>query len=176
MAETISNYKEIVAHFTEETIVDRYRFLHDKLQEYIKERNQQDNLKIDEDILHQTVMDYFADIYRLKIFHNIEHINKSKILSYEIYWILRRKPIQVQAKDDRSGDANRHLIFANEGFAVTLLASEFLMPKEQIPMTQEREAMFLELLDQLYYHFKYRLIDKQNLEVILYAFEVGKAL
>ena len=43
MAETVSNYKEIVAHFTEETIADRYRFLHDK----IKERKQEEFLKVD---------------------------------------------------------------------------------------------------------------------------------
>jgi len=47
MAETVSNYKEIVAHFTEETIADRYRFLHDKMQEYIKERKQEEFLKVD---------------------------------------------------------------------------------------------------------------------------------
>ncbi len=50
------------------------------------------------------------------------------------------------------------------------------MPKEQIPMDPEKEAMFLGFLDQLYYHFKYRLIDKQNLEVVLCAFEVGKEI
>ena len=47
MAETVSNYKEIVAHFTEETIADRYRVLHDKMQEYIKERKQEEFLKVD---------------------------------------------------------------------------------------------------------------------------------
>lgn len=178
MAETALNYSEILAHFTEETIADRYRFLYDKMQEYIKERKQEDCLKVDEDILQQTIMDYFTDIYRLKIFHNIEHANKSKILSYEIYWILKRKPLQVQtlAGDVNPSDRKRSLVFANEGFAITLLANELLIPKEQIPMEQEKEAVFLELLDQLYYHFKYRLIDKQNLEVILCAFEAGKAL
>lgn len=103
MAETVSNYKEIVAHFTEETIADRYRFLHDKMQEYIKERRQEEYLKVDEDILHQMIMDYFADIYRMKIFHNIEHTNKIKILSYEIYWILRRKLLQIQEGADSYG-------------------------------------------------------------------------
>lgn len=43
-------------------------------------------------------------------------------------------------------------------------------------MDSEKEAMFLGFLDQLYYHFKYRLIDKQNLEVVLCAFEVGKEM
>lgn len=178
MAETSLNYNEIVAHFTEETIADRYRFLYDKMQEYIKERNQEEYLRVDEDILQQTIMDYFTDIYRLKIFHNIEHANKAKILSYEIYWILKRKPLQVQARTEKaaSDDRKRSLVFANEGFAVTLLANDLLIPKEQIPLSSEKEKIFLELLDQLYYHFKYRLIDKQNLEAILCAFETGKEM
>lgn len=178
MVETALSYSEILAHFTEETIADRYRFLFEKMQEYIKERKQEEYLKVDEDILQQTIMDYFTDIYRLKIFHNIEHANKSKILAYEIFWILKRKPLQVQARAEHTAaeERERSLVFANEGFATTLLANELLMPKEQIPMTQEKETIFLELLDQLYYHFKYRLIDRQNLEVILSAFEAGKAM
>lgn len=178
MAETTSDYNEIVAHFTEETIADRYRFLHDKMLKYIQERKWEPYLEINETILHHTIMDYFADIFRLKEFHNIEHANKSKILAYEIYWILRRKPLQIQqvTTDEKSEVENKNLAFANEGFAVTLLANEFLAPKGQTPMGEEKETAFLGLLDHLYYHFKYRLTDKQNLETMLCAFEVGKIL
>lgn len=178
MAETTSDYNEIVAHFTEETIADRYRFLYDKMLRYIQERKWEPYLEINETILHHTIMDYFADIFRLKEFHNIEHANKSKILAYEIYWILRRKPLQIQRTqtDEKSEAESRNLAFANEGFAVTLLANEFLAPKGQTPMSAEKEKAFLGLLDHLYYHFKYRLTDKQNLETMLCAFEVGKIL
>ena len=179
MAETTSDYNEIVAHFTEETIADRYRFLYDKMLKYIQERKWESYLEINEEILHQAIMDYFADIFRLKEFHNIEHANKSKILAYEIFWILRRKPLEIQRAPqagEKSEAESRNLAFANEGFAVTLLANEFLAPRGQTPMSEEKEAAFLGLLDHLYYHFKYRLTDKQNLETMLCAFEVGKIL
>ncbi len=63
-------------------------------------REQQDSLVICEEILHQVVMDYFADVYRLKEFHKIENTNMAKILAYEAYWILRRKPIQMNCVSD----------------------------------------------------------------------------
>ena len=176
MTEASLNYNEITDHFGEETIRDRYRFLFDKMQEYIKERDQSNNLAVDESILQQAIMDYFADIYRLKIFHKIEHINKAKILAYEVYWILRRKPLQIcnsiieKGKDDQT----QKLVFANEGFSVTLIANDLLMPKPTVPMSPEKESIILDFLDQLYYHFKYRVIDKQSLETVLYAFDTGK--
>lgn len=175
---TASNYNEIVAHFSEETIADRYRFLHQEMQKYIQERKLEPYLYVNETILHHVIMDYFTDIFRLKKFHNIDHTNKSKILAYEIHWILHRKPLQIKgSKSDKNSDpANKNLPFANEGFAVTLLANEFLLPKGQTPMSEEKEKAFWELLDHLYYHFKYRYTDKQNLEAILCAFEVGKIL
>ena len=74
MQEELLNYNEIIAYFTEETITERFKYLYDKMQEYINERNQQDCLMINEDILHQVLMDYFTDIYRLKKFHKIENI------------------------------------------------------------------------------------------------------
>ena len=63
MQEELLNYNEIIAYFTEETITERFKYLYDKMQEYINERNQQDCLMINEDILHQVLMDYFTDIY-----------------------------------------------------------------------------------------------------------------
>ena len=144
--------------------------------EYIKERNQSKNLAVDEPILQQTVMDYFADIYRLKSFHKIEHVNKAKILAYEVYWILRRKPLQVCNSIIAKSEDNQtqKLVFANEGFSVTLIANELMMPKSTVPVSPEKESIILDFLDQLYYHFKYRVIDKQALETVLYAFDTGK--
>lgn len=178
MVENVLSYKELIEYFTEETIRDRYRFLYDKLQEYINERELEKNLKINEHILQQIVMDYFADVHRLKEFHRIEHINKAKIIAYEVYWLLRRKPLQIvdpsQTETSSLDQMNQKLVFCNEGFAVTLIANELLMPKESIPLPQEKEDIFMLFLDHLYYYLKYRNIDKQCLEMILYAFDVGK--
>ncbi len=100
MRETALSYDFIVNYFGKDTISGRYKFLYDKMQEYIMAREQQDSLVICEEILHQVVMDYFADVYRLKEFHKIENTNMAKILAYEAYWILRRKPIQMNCVSD----------------------------------------------------------------------------
>lgn len=178
MQKNVISYSEILEYFSEETIGDRYRFLYDKLKAYIDDRNLSDRLIVNEHVLQQMLMDYFADIHRLKEFHKIEHTNKAKIVAYEVYWLLRRKPLQAiemtLTEDTQFEDIDSKLVFANEGFAVTLVANELLMPKETIPMPQEKEEAFLTFLDHLYYYFKYRNIDKQCLETILYAYEVGK--
>lgn len=176
MEETTLSYSEIVKHFGGDVIRDRYRYLHDKMQMYIKERSLSDCLSVNESILHQTVMDYFADVYRLKTFHKIQNINKAKIVAYEVYWLWRRKPIQLKVPLMDTDDTKRNLVFVNEGFLTTLICSEFLMPKETEPLSTEAEDTFFTFLEHLHYYFKYRPVDKQNLELILCAFNAGDTL
>ena len=169
MQESQLSYDVIKDYFGREVIADRYRYLYDKMQKYIDERKWQDGVIISEDILHQMVMDYFADVYRLKMFHKIENINMTKIIAYEVFWIVRRKPIQNK---HRSFDSR--MVFANEGFATTFIAQEYLMPEETEPLCQEKEEAFLKYLQHIFYHLKYRCADKQCIELMLYSFETGK--
>lgn len=171
MQETMLSYDAIVNYFGEETIADRYKYLYDKMQDYINTRGLKSSLIVCEDILHQAIMDYFADVYRLKEFHKIENINMTKIVAYEVYWILRRKPIQISG-----AEVNTKVVFANEGFATTFIAHECLVPQETQPLSKEKEEVFLKYLQHINYHLKYRCIDKQCLETILYSFEVGKSI
>lgn len=170
------SYSEVIDHFGQDTIRDRYRFLFEKMQTYISERNLSDYLWISEKILQQLVMDYFTDMFRLQHFHKIVNPNKAKILAYQIYWILRRKPIQVKSSEDELSSEGSRIVFPNEGFATTLVSTEFLMPKETIPLSGKEEETFFMFLDHLHYYFKYRNVDKQNLELILYSFYVGNVL
>ncbi len=169
MQETLLNYDAIVDYFTIETIKDRYKYLYEKMQEYIKARKMEDSLMISEDLLQQAIMDYFTDVYRLKVFHKIENINMSKIVAYEVYWLLRRKPIQIS-----SVSASMKKVFANEGFATTFIAHEYLIPKETETLNEEKQEAFLKYLRHINYHLKYRCIDKQCLEIMLLSFEAGK--
>lgn len=171
MQEAVLCYDEILEYFGEKTIKDRYKYLYDKMTEYIDARNLKGILSINGGILQQMVMDYFTDVYRLKKFHRISNINKTKIVAYELFWLLRRKPLQVCAEAE-----NSKIVFCNEGFAVTLLASELLVPKETEPLSKEKEEVFFKYLDHIYYHFKYRELDKQCLETIILSFEAGKFL
>ncbi len=171
MRENCLSYIEIENYFGDTKIADRYMFLYDKMMEYIRARGFDDKLMIHEGMLQQAVMDYFVDIYRIKEFHKIDKADMSKILAYEAYWILRRKPIQPHAgaQDDR-------LMFANEGFVTTLLAHEFLIPSADEPLGRDQEDKVLEFLRHLNYHLKYRNIDKQNLELMMFAFLTGKSI
>ena len=171
MQEELLNYNEIIAYFTEETITERFKYLYDKMQEYINERNQQDCLMINEDILHQVLMDYFTDIYRLKKFHKIENINITKIVAYEVFWILRRKPLQIKKEI-----SDVRLVFANEGFLTIFIAHELLIPEETEPLSADQEEKFLKYLKHINYHLKYRNVDKQCLEAMFYSFETGKII
>ena len=68
------------------------------------------------------MLDYFTDISRLKHFHQAKHINSLKVISYETYWLLRRKPIQILVEDETS-DA---MAFLNEKFVFSRIA-KYLM-------------------------------------------------
>ena len=166
MQATSLSYDEIIAHFGKDVIEDRYKYLYDKMQDYIDEIKQNDVIYINASLLQQAVMDYFADIYRLKIFHNIEHANITKIVAYEIFWILRRKPLQLK----ESGN----VAFINESFLTVFLAHELLVPEETEPLNTQQEEIFLKFLSHFNYHLKYRTIDKQSLEAMLLSFETAR--
>lgn len=171
MSDDSIRYDMIVQEYSEQVISERFMYLYDKMQEYINIRGMQDTLVINEELLHQSVMDYFADIYRLKIFHKIDHVNMTKIVAYETYWLLKRKPIQLPCRMDNSKYA-----FVNEGFLTTFIAHEMLVPNEMSVLNEDESSDFLKLLKHINYHFKYRNIDKQSLEMMLLAFETGRRI
>lgn len=171
MQENALSYSEILNYFGEQKVTDRYRYMYDKMAEYIRVRGLEDKLYIQECILQQVVMDYFVDLHRVKEFHKLDKANQTKILAYETYWITRRKPIQM-----RETVLDNRLVFANEGFVTTFLAHEFLLPLEGEPMSPEEEKQILGFLRHLNYHLKYRSVDKQAMEAIFNAYQTGRIL
>lgn len=169
MKENYLSYNDVVNYFGEEIIANRYKYIYDKMDAYIRARELQGILEIQEGTLHQAVMDYFVDIYRMEEFHKMDHADTTKVVAYEIYWILRRKPLRA-----RADNCDNKLVFSNEGFVTTLLAHELLLKDESDPMSQEEEEYLLDFLRHLNYHLKYRVYDKQNLELMLYAYQTGR--
>jgi len=166
-----SDYNYLFEEFPEQKIQDRYYYIHAKMQEFIQ-FYKLDNVEINDSILGYAILDYFADIYRLKDFHNIEKINKRKILSYEAFWILKRKPLQIIKKDTVSDDIS---IFVNEYFVMTFLSQDFF--KENTHSIHENDERIMgEYLKHLFYHLKYRHIDQQSIELLLFSFELGRKL
>lgn len=171
MRDNCLSYSEVVNYFGSTKITNRYKYIYDKMAAYIRARELEDELFIHEGVLQQAVMDYFVDMFRMKEFHKIDRADMTKIMAYEAYWILRRKPLQACA-----GALDSRLVFANEGFITTWIAHELLIGTGEEPMSQDEEDNLLEFLRHLNYHLKYRSYDKQNLELMLYAYGTGRSI
>lgn len=167
-----TDFDEIYNHFGAKTLQDRYSFIYEKMENYIQERYNDNSILINEDLLQQVIIDYFADIYRLKKFHRIEHVNPTKIAAYEVYWIWRRKPLQLSIQKNNSSKK----LFANEGFLTMFIAHECLECNPTDPMTDEQEQAYLAFLRHINYYFKYRSVDKQALEIMLVAWNTGRII
>ena len=110
-----NTYNFIIEYFTEKKIISRFEWIYDLLEDYIKTEGIQEKVFISEDILNHVVIDFFVDIYRLKVFQGIDITNDAKIYAYMIFWLLRHKPLQIQGEDSEG------LVFINEKFASEML-------------------------------------------------------
>ena len=90
-----TNYDGLLEEFSEEVIQSRYAVFYEEIEEFAKRLGIREKIQISESLLSHAVLDYFTDISRLKHFHQAKHINSLKVISYETYWLLRRKPIQI---------------------------------------------------------------------------------
>lgn len=99
----------------------------------------------------QVLLDYFADIFRLKDFHDIEKVRTEKIFAYTIAWIIRRKPLQFIHYTDDEKD-----IFVNERFAAYLMVNECLSCGNKKYISSENMDKWKDYIDLVLYYFKYR--------------------
>ncbi len=165
------DYSELVDSFGEDKIKKRYLTMYEYLESFISRNKYENNVIIADSVLNQMIVDYFADIYRLKEFHKISHINFLKIHAYTAYWILRRKPLQI-IKDDNE---NVDLAFVNEDFVASYLL-QFLQGEHQnVIILQEDRQDYLEFAKNLKYFLRYRTITPQMLETMLEAYNAGIA-
>ena len=128
-----------------------------------------EKIQISESLLSHAVLDYFTDISRLKHFHQAKHINSLKVISYETYWLLRRKPIQILVEDETS-DA---MAFLNEKFVFSRIAKYLMGDGKRVILSPETKKGFLNYLDSLFYYLKYRNYDAEMLEMMLMGFKAG---
>ncbi|MDY2938491.1 MAG: hypothetical protein SOT28_09310 [Fusicatenibacter sp.] len=164
-----TNYESLLKEFTEEVIESRYAVFYEEIDEFTKSIGVRDKIRIDESILIHAVLDYFTDISRLKQFHQVKHINSLKVISYESYWLLRRKPIQVisgEGPDDS-------MAFLNEKFVFSRISKYLIGDGKTVVLSPESKKGFLNYLDSLYYYLKYRNYDAQMLEMMLMGFKAG---
>lgn len=165
-------YEDIVAEFSEQVIKNRYSCLYKECMAFLESLEISDHVRIDETILIHAVMDYFTDISRIRGFHQIRHISELKVISYETYWLLRRKPFQVVS----AGGDEEFWAFINEKFAFTRIASFLTRGQNNLVLEGTAKKSFLNFLDTLYYYLKYREYDPKMLELIIMGFQAGQLI
>jgi hypothetical protein len=95
------NYNYLIESFGEEKLRDRYELLLAKSETLINSfcDSLDTELKkcfyINELIVQDIIINYFADIDRLKKFHGIDKVNSIKIAAYTAYWFSKLRPIQI---------------------------------------------------------------------------------
>ena len=162
------NYDDIIEAIGEDRIKERLtaiKKIYIEFLENIKKNNTE--ILLNERILMHVILDYFTDITRFKQFHNIERVNKDKIISYEISWFLRRKPIQVLVDD------KEELVYINEKFALGLLVNHLTEGRID---DFSKSKLLKNYCNVLLYYLKYRNCDPKVLEMLIMSFKVGNSL
>ena len=163
------DYSDLIDQIGEKRINDRLCALHDIYQKFLIVTGFQDKTDIilNDRVLIHSILDYFTDITRLKNFHDIELVNQDKIISYEISWMLRRKPIQVLRAD------KEELVYVNEKFVLEILVNHLTAGAVD---DFSGNALIISYCNILLYYLKYRNCDAKVLEIIISSFKAGNSL
>ncbi len=140
-----------------------------QINEFLQIAGYPDSVKCNERILCHALLDYLADIHRLKDFHQIKNTRTEKDTAYIAYWIVRRKPIQFTQYTEEEKD-----IFANERFACYLILTEGMSDGIDRELGEKEIKQYDDYLDFLLYYFKYRQINPQTIELLINTFRVGR--
>jgi hypothetical protein len=131
---------------------------------------------VNEELLWRAVLDYFADIARLKNFHNQPRVQTDKIFSYEMFWLLRNHPIQIVKPDeiDRKYMHVNEYIFSvlfilklaiklNLKFASNIQIDDLIKKFEDHELSKDFRK-------KLYYTFKFRIYTPKSLLLLVEGF------
>lgn len=167
------SYEYLIVEFEKEKIIQRINSLAKRALKFIDYMGWNEKVGLNKEILMIMVIDYFADIYRLKQFHDdIKKVNLHKIYSYTAYWWVKRKPIQVI----NNQIADEGLVYINEDFMAQYLFFELVKTANsdeykgliEFDKNGEEEKKYL---DELSYFLRYRLKNVNSIELALETFE-----
>lgn len=173
-----SNYVELINEVGKKEFESRFAELQRQFGEfliasgYISEIEGAGCAECNDRILYHVLLDYYADIKRLKEFHEIKHTKTDKNIAYLAYWILKRKPIQITNSVEEDKD-----IFINERFACYIVTYECLQQKQKdsncLKLDERSVKMYDKYIDLLLYFFKYRECSAQVIELLIETFKMG---
>lgn len=163
------DYRTMLEEIGEDNFRRRQVEISEAIEKFLDEAGYPESVICNERILYHVLLDYYTDISRLKDFHGIENTKTDKIMGYLVFWILRRKPIQITDFSEVEKD-----VFVNERFACNLLIAECLLDKEDKVLTADMEKKFEKYIDLLLYYFKYRQFNPQVIELLIESFKMGR--
>lgn len=137
-----------------------------QMQTFIDMLDASDKVCVNEMVLGCALIDYYADILRMKTFHDMPHSNSVKIVSYLSYWLLRRRPIQINVPDNE-------LIYINERFVLAYIL-DYLELKENGKILERDNKGLNSFCEELFYYLKYRDVSPKSIELMLMAFFAGQ--
>ncbi|TGL25076.1 hypothetical protein EHQ47_03840 [Leptospira bourretii] len=168
-----ADYEYLIENFGEEKILNRFVFIRDRAIDFLNrickdhEINFDDYFFVSDELIEEAVIDYFADLVRLKDFHDIEKAQPQKVAAYTSYWVFRRKPIQLKKPiEDDLLISFPNIKFLNESFAYTLLINLVFDERKRINDSNPRYGIFRDLI---MYNFQYRQLNSQILELVIVA-------
>lgn len=174
-----SDYVELLKEVGENEFLSRFSELQKQIDEFLiasqyisLSAEKENNVECNDRILYHVLLDYYADIQRLKEFHEIKHTKTDKNIAYLAYWILKRKPIQINnlMQEDRD-------IFINERFVCYIVTYECLQQKKKksvsMKLDEESAKKYDKYIDLLLYFLKYRECSAQMLELLIETFKMG---
>jgi len=151
-------------------ISERIQVLWDETNKIIKGRSLEEKVRIDKESFENAILDYFTDVVRIKELHNIKTINMNKLYAYEMYWLLRRRPVHCIVPITNSLDLNEKIIISIFIPKILVEAGVPYTPETQNENTRKHINTFTNLL---FYNLKYRQYTPQSLELMLEAFLCG---
>ncbi|MCL1883218.1 MAG: hypothetical protein FWF81_05625 [Defluviitaleaceae bacterium] len=162
------DYKYLIDdnYFTEEQIFSKLKTIYLMCENHIQIfQPDSKTLYPHEALLEMLVCDYFADLARLKHFHEIEWANPIKQIAYISFWLMRCAPIQI-------ANNNCETLFLNEKLAISLFFTEC---KERMggTLTASQNSKLKEFGRELHYYYRYRHYTQQSIEHTLSAFMNG---
>ena len=164
------HYQFLLEYFPANKIFIRFKTLWTDAIRVIEETGIEDKCYIHEESFQMAVIDYFADMARLKDFQDIKRTNVDKIYGYELYWFLRRHPVQLREGVPDNFDINEKVAI---GVFLPRILAEAGMPYSKEIQNEKFKERLKVFIDLLFYNLKYRSYSQQSLELMIEAFLCG---
>ncbi len=162
--------EELNSTFSDEYIYNAGILIHRMAEDFYSKQGLKGKVYFDESIFEYCLIDILVDIARLKYFHDIELVNYIKLMAYTASWCLKRKPFQMIE------GAGTDYIYVNERFVLSLLLQASGCFDSNVKCAKEDKEKVKKLIEQIFYHLKYRNTNPQTLELLLVGIENGKLL